>query len=192
MAYTNPMIWAALSGTFGVEKTSVGNPHPNADGRLSIDLTGAVTPDPMLADNYQFNMGSEPHSDVTSNVNANGRLTGAASWMGFGLQPVVTMDAFKLGARFEFFQDKGFSRTGLGGVLGPQPIIDPATGMVTGVSPAVAKKVSLWNVSITPGYMLGGGFMARLEYRHDGVSEKVLWDGKKGQDSFSIGASYMF
>jgi hypothetical protein len=170
-----PQFFAALSGTYGVEKPTLngGNPRPNDDPRLSVDLTGAVTPDPMIAINYQINFGNEKHSDFQD-------PTKTASWFGFGLQPVFKMDAFSAGLRFEFFQDKGLSRTAAANVQ-PAPTIPPTTD-----------KLTVWNVSIAPGYTWGGGVTTRVEYRHDAADQPALWQSKKGQDTLAIGVSYVF
>ncbi len=95
----DPMFYAALSGTYGVEKPDVDN-----DPRLSLDLTGAVTPTPNLILNFQGNYGTEKHSAPDGS---------AAKWYGFGLQPVYKMDAVTVGARVEYFKDNDGTRVAL-------------------------------------------------------------------------------
>jgi len=106
----SPAFFAALSGTYGVEKA-----NQDTDPRYSIDLTGAAVASPNLTINYQINLGGEKHSDWVD-------ATKSASWVGFGLQPVVHMDAASLGLRFEYFSDSGLSRSGLGGAINPKTL----------------------------------------------------------------------
>jgi hypothetical protein len=170
-AYTIAPFWAAFSGTYGVEK-----PQTDKDPRLSLDLTGAAIISPMLTINFQGNYGSEKNMpDPLAPMGA----AKTASWVGFGIQPMVHIDAMSLGARFEYFSDKGLSRTG-SGFSGPATV---AAGKDT---------VGLWNFSITPGYTIAGAFLLRGEFRVDGADQEVLWNGKKKQTSLSFGAAYMF
>jgi len=164
-AYTTAPFWAAFSGTYGVEKTQV-----DKDPRLSLDLTGAVVISPMLAINFQGNYGSEKNI-----YGADGDKT--ASWVGFGIQPVVHVDAMSLGARFEYFSDTGLSRT---------------SGFAGGLAALDKDKVGLWNFTITPGYTIAGALLLRGEFRVDSANEEVLWNGKKTQTSLAFGAAYMF
>src|SRR5262249_7857892 len=95
-----PQFWAALSGTYGVEEAG-----QNFNPRLSVDLTGAVIPTDTVTINFQGNYGSE-------------KGTGA-SWLGFGVQPLLKFGAASLGARIEYFSDKtGFHLSG-GKIGGP-------------------------------------------------------------------------
>jgi hypothetical protein len=104
---------------------------------------------------------------------------GSASWWGAGLQPVYTMNDFSLGGRVEIFGDPKGVRSGLG----------------------LAKDTVL-NITATPGYKLGGGFVARFELRLDtmlsgkdasgATDKKVLFGGKSTQVSIGVGAHYMF
>lgn len=93
----NPMFFAALSGTYGVEQPD------DSNARLSVDLTGAVVPTDFLTINFQGNIGSEKGIGFDPNK--------TSSWMGFGIQPVVKSGAMSLGARIEYFKDKNGSRT---------------------------------------------------------------------------------
>jgi len=165
LAYTTAPFWAAFSGTYGVEKAG-----SDKDPRLSLDLTGAAVVNPMLAINFQGNYGTEKNM-----YGADG--TKSASWVGFGIQPMVHVDAMSLGARFEFFSDKGLSRTGY---------------FSGGLAAADKDKVSLWNFAITPGYTIAGALLLRAEFRVDGANEEVLWNGKKTQTSLALGAAYTF
>jgi hypothetical protein len=164
----SPAFFAAFSGTYGVEK-----PASDVDPRLSLDLTGAAVVNENLTINFQGNYGSEKHSD-------NADPTKAASWVGFGLQPVVKMDAASLGLRFEYFSDKGLSRTGTGAALN------------MAMDPNGTDTVGLYNFTITPGYTLASAMLLRAEFRVDGASQPILWAGKKTQETLSLGASYSF
>jgi len=155
-----PQFFAAFSGTYGVEK-----PMSGVDPRLSLDLTGAVTPIPSLVLNFQGNYGSEKNSSVVTGE--------TAKWMGFGLFPVYKIDAFQIGARFEYFQDKGLSRT----------LFAPPSG---------ATKVNLLNFAIAPGYTIANAMLLRAEFRVDRANEEVLWGGKKTQTSLALSAAYYF
>jgi hypothetical protein len=169
----SPAFFAALSGTYGVEK-----PGQDTDPRYSLDLTGAAVATPNLTINYQVNLGGEKHSDYVD-------PTKSASWVGFGIQPVVKVDAASLGLRFEYFNDSGLSRSGLAGTINAK---DPMTGALANTK----DKVGLWNLTLTPGYTIAGALLARAEFRVDGASESALWAGKKTQETISLGASYMF
>lgn len=172
----SPAFFAALSGTYGVEKAGSDN-----DPRYSLDLTGAAVATPNLTINFQANLGGEKNSDWVN-------PTKSATWIGVGVQPVVKVDAMSLGLRFEFFNDSGLSRSGLGGTINPK---DPTTGVL--VDPTNTKdKVSLWNLTLTPGYTIAGALLCRAEFRVDGASEPALWAGKKTQETLSLGVSYMF
>jgi len=151
-----PQFFAAFSGTYGVEA-----PGASTNPRLSLDLTGAVTPIPQLVVNFQGNYGSEKNQD--------------ANWLGFGIQPVVKVDAFQVGARFEYFKDKGLTRTG---------------ALLQG-TPADNKQ-SYWTFGIAPGYTLAGAMLLRAEFRVDGAQDEVLWGGKKTQSSLAFSAAYYF
>ncbi|HEY5372507.1 MAG TPA: outer membrane beta-barrel protein [Polyangiaceae bacterium] len=169
----SPEFFAALSGSYGVEKAG-----QDTDPRYSLDLTGAAVASPNLTINYQVNLGGEKHSDYVD-------PTKSASWVGFGIQPVVKVDAASLGLRFEYFSDSGLSRSGLAGTINP---MDMATGTLANTK----DKVGLWNLTLTPGYTIAGALLARAEFRVDGASEAALWAGKKTQETISLGASYMF
>jgi hypothetical protein len=157
--------WVAASGSYGREA---------AKPRLSLDFTGAVIPADMITINFQFNYGEEKEASPI-----NGKK---ASWLGFGVQPVFTMDAFKLGGRFEWFQDKGLSRTAGNLGLIPDPTVPAALGY---------DKLSFMNFTITPGYTLADAFTVRAEYRMDIASEEVF-DNEKSQSTVAIGAHYVF
>ncbi|MES1177207.1 MAG: porin [Myxococcales bacterium] len=165
LAYTTAPFWAAFSGTYGVEKGGT-----DSDPRLSLDLTGAAVVNPMLAINFQGNYGTEKKVDILD-PNKSGH------WAGFGIQPMVHVDAMSLGARFEFFSDTGLSRTGY---------------FSSGIAAANKNKVSLWNFAITPGYTIASALLVRAEFRVDGANEEVLWNGKKTQTSLALGAAYTF
>jgi hypothetical protein len=96
------------------------------------------------------------------------------SWLGFGIQPVLKIDAASVGARFEYFKDTKGTRT-----FGPN---DP----------------SYINFTITPGYTFDGALTLRAEFRYDSASEEVLGvpvagsPGKKNQSTIALGAHYVF
>ena len=169
----SPAFFAALSGTYGVEKAG-----SDKDPRLSLDLTGAAVATPNLTINFQANLGSEKNSDYLD-------PTKSASWIGVGIQPVVKVDAMSLGLRFEYFSDKGLSRTLFGSTINPKD-------MMTGVAANDKDKVGLWNLTITPGYTIASALLLRGEFRVDGANEEALWAGKKTQETVSLGASYLF
>jgi len=120
--------------------------------------------------NFQGNFGTEKNLNAVT-------PTDSASWVGFGLQPVVKLDAFQIGTRFEFFQDKGLSRTG---------------GFAGGLAADGKDKVSLWTFGLAPGYTIAGAMLVRAEFRVDGANEEVLWGGKKTQTSLAFSAAYYF
>jgi hypothetical protein len=159
-----PQFWAAASGTYGVEVAGA-----TTNPRLSLDLTGAIIPSDMLTINFQANFGSEKA--------AGHEVSGAvadASWVGFGLQPVVKAGGASVGARFEYFKDTKGGRTGV--------LNDP----------------SFINFTITPGYTFDGAFTLRAEFRVDTSSEEVLGVAdstgahKKNQSTIALGAHYVF
>jgi hypothetical protein len=151
-----PQFFAAFSGTYGVE-----TPGATTNPRLSMDLTGAVTPVPSLVVNFQGNYGSEKNQD--------------ANWLGFGLQPVFKIDAFQVGARFEYFKDKGLTRTG---------------ALLQGTPPEATQ--SYYTFGLAPGYTIAGAMLVRAEFRIDGAEDEVLWGGKKTQNSLALSAAYYF
>jgi len=170
-ATPSPMFWAAFSGAYGVEKPGV-----DSDPRLSLDLTGAVTPIPQLAINFQGNYGSEKNSHIS-------KPGEAGKWIGFGLQPVVKVDAYQVGLRFEYFSDDGLSRTA--------SFVNP-TDATTGAPSNSNDKISLWTLGVAPGYTIANALLLRGEFRVDGADKEVLWNGKKTQTSLTFAASYFF
>jgi len=154
-----PQFFAAVSGTYGVEVAGA-----TSNPRLSLDLTGGVVPNDKITINFQANLGSEKIAVPMSTATVD------ASWVGVGVQPVLKVDAFSFGARFEWFKDTKGSRT-----LGPN---DP----------------SLINVTLAPGYTFGGAFTIRGEFRYDSASEEMLGvnHDKKNQSTIALGAHYVF
>jgi len=161
-----PQFFAALSGTYGVEKAG-----GTSDPRLSIDLTGAVIPNDKITINFQGNIGSEKAAGLPDPVTM---APTDASWMGFGVQPVVKINAASIGARFEYFKDTKGSRT------------------------LVANDPSYINFTVTPGYTFDGAFTVRGELRYDTASEPALGVPvansplKKNQSTIAIGVHYVF
>jgi hypothetical protein len=103
----------------------------------------------------------------------------SASWWGLGVQPTYMSGDFSFGGRVELFSDPKGVRTNIGGIT-------KATGL---------------NITATPGYNLGGGFVARFELRLDtvlsgefmGVSTKKFYpDNKSTALSLGVGAHYVF
>jgi hypothetical protein len=169
----SPAFFAALSGSYGVEKPT------DKDPRYSVDLTGAAVANDMITINFQGNIGGEKNSDVVDPANVKN-----ASWLGFGLQPVLHAGAASVGARIEVFEDKGLSRVG-----GAAPNVNLPAGT------AAFDKVTLWNLSIAPGYTFDSAFTTRLELRYDGASQPILGqatEGKKSQGTIAIYTHYMF
>ena len=170
LGYATAPFFAGFSGTYGVEKAGT-----DSDPRLSLDLTGGVVVTPNLTINFQGNYGTEKNAQLLD-------PTKAATWVGFGLQPLFKMDAFQIGARFEYFSDKGLSRTGY--------FVNPLDDM--GAPTNTNDKVSLWTFGLAPGYTIAGAMLLRAEIRVDGANKEVLWNGKKTQSSLALSAAYMF
>jgi hypothetical protein len=205
----DPMFHAQISGSYGAERGPdngvaavapapgiPGGPDGDKDGRLTIDLTGAVVLDSLTL-NFQGLIGSEKFRNGIAASGLAGGGDGTAtsdSWFGFGIQPVYTMDAFSLGARLEYFNDKHGTRLAANGVNG-------------------VDKASLLNFTITPGYMLSKSFTVRAEFRVDdclggkdaagGDFKKIFGGGdvdpvtgqragKSAQLTYAIGATYAF
>ncbi|HEX9619727.1 MAG TPA: outer membrane beta-barrel protein, partial [Polyangiaceae bacterium] len=89
-----------------------------------------------------------------------------ASWFGFGVQPVLAFDEASVGARFEFFSDGDGARTGI-------------------------EDLSVWNLTLTPGYTFDEALTFRAEYRLDSASEDVF-NGEGQQHTVALGAHYVF
>jgi hypothetical protein len=151
--------FAALSGSVGPEQ-----PGNSKNQRVSVDLTGAITPSAAFALWYQFNVGNEKHPLAAPDV--------TATWWGFGLQPVLTIDAFSLGGRIEYFADPKAARSPGG---------------------------NFFNITVTPGVKLADVFKLRAEFRADIASKAVL--GKvdsmglgtgKSQITGAVSAEYTF
>jgi hypothetical protein len=160
-----PQFWAAVSGTYGVEKAGI-----DEDPRMSLDLTGAVIPSDTVTINFQANLGSEKKAPGPLDAMGNPTIVDA-SWMGFGVQPLLKFGAASVGARFEYFKDTKGSRT------------------------LVANDPSYINVTLTPGYTFDGALTLRGEFRYDSSSEEVLGmpgDLKKNQSSIAFSAHYVF
>jgi hypothetical protein len=134
--------FAALSGSVGAEQ-----PNNNKNQRISVDLTGAITPSTMFQLWYQFNIGTEKGVSLDPTKKS-------ATWLGFGLQPVVTSGDFTLGGRVEFFDDPQGARTGL-------------------------LKGKFLNLTATPGIKLADPFKLRAEFRADiGLGDESKIFGK--------------
>jgi len=160
--YPSDSFHAQISGSWGAEGNNDDTHH-----RTTVDLTGAGIIGP-LALNFQALIGTESFAGGAPND----------TWYGLGLQPVYVMDAFSLGARIEYFNDKHGSRLAQGAY--------------------VPDKASLLNFTITPGYMLAKNFTLRAEFRIDavlgaeGAAGKNILNGKSSQPTWGIGAHYTF
>ncbi|HTL50964.1 MAG TPA: outer membrane beta-barrel protein, partial [Planctomycetota bacterium] len=132
-----------FTGTWGDEQTATGGTtgHKAGNPRTSLDLTGFFVLD-MLTLNFQVNGGQEKNAIATAkNVH----------WFGFALEPVVDfknqLPGFKLGARFELFNDVDGARMNGLGTNEPQ---------------------CLYNVTIAPAYTIRDTTLTiRGEYRYD-------------------------
>jgi hypothetical protein len=131
-----------VSGIIGPEVA--GN---SDDLRTSIDVTGVTKAIPMVDLWFQGNYGME---DKASKVTAGDD----ASWMGFGVQPLVHINnCFGLGLRYEFFSDPDGARTGI-----------------------AMKDLTVQNVSLAPTVWLTKATMVRAEFRMDFASEDIFVD----------------
>jgi len=166
-AAPTPSFHAQLATYFGPEQA-----NNSANKRLSLDLTGAVVAGPVTI-NFQGNYGSE---QKVIDYNGDGTPKND-SWVGFGIQPVLALDSFTLGARYEYFHNAHGSRVPLPGG-------------------AVFDNASLMNFTVTPGYMVTKGITIRAELRLDTASKAVfLRDNaspEKTQTTFGTGIQYMF
>jgi len=121
----------------------------------------------MITINFQANLGSEKAAG-----HENTGAVADASWVGFGLQPVLKAGAASVGARFEYFKDTKGSRT------------------------LFANDPSFINFTITPGYTFDNAFTLRAEFRYDSSSEEVLGVPapglKKNQSTIALSAHYVF
>jgi hypothetical protein len=97
--------------------------------------------------------------------------------VGFGIQPVLKVDGFSAGLRFEYFKDNDGARTGFG------------------------DEISVWNLTVTPGYTFDEKLQVRAEFRHDQASEEVFTgdldsagqrEFEKGQQTIAVAVAYIF
>lgn len=154
--------WFGLSGSYGAERAD-----SNDDRRLSLDLTGAVIPSEMIAINFQANYGKENGVPVDLEDPTAGTVDG--SWFGVGLQPVLTVDAFSAGLRFEYFADNDGTRTGAPGT-----------------------DINVFNLTVAPGYTFDDALLIRAEYRFDKANEPVFPENEDQQHTIAAAVSYMF
>lgn len=171
-----PQFWAAVSSTLGPERPTGCYPTGCADNngedqRASLDLTGAVIPNEMITINFQANTGRETYPPTVSTEKTDAR------WFGLGVQPVLTMKEFKTGVRLEWFKDKENTRA-----LTP------------------GKDLSVWNLTVCPGYTFGEKLMLRAEYRFDKANKEIFQKRfnsgtalqRDRQHTIAAAASYMF
>lgn len=138
-----------VSGIIGPEKK-----NNNDDMRTSFDATALTKVIPMVDLYLQANYGMEDKAGVGGDD---------ATWLGFGVQPLVHVNNwFGLGLRYEFFDDDKLSRTG---------------SLVGGAMAAAGKTdLALQDISVAPTVWLTKSAMVRAEYRLDMASEKVFVD----------------
>ena len=153
-----------LSGSIGPEQPEADD-ESNTNLRWSGDLTAGYTVNDHLTINVQANWGQE--LDVVTERDAmEVRIGGMdAEWFGFGLQPVVTLDDFTVGARFEMMHDDDGARLG-------------------------TADINYYNVTLTPG-MRWDGVAVRAEYRLD-VANETVFNGRDTQHTAALSASYTF
>jgi len=138
-----------VSGIIGPEKK-----NNNDDMRMSFDATALVKAIPMVDLNLQANYGMEDKAGMGGED---------ATWLGFGVQPVIHINNwFGLGLRYEFFDDDKVSRSG--------------AAAAAAVALAGKTDLSLQNISVAPTVWLTKTAMVRAEYRLDMASEKVFVD----------------
>jgi hypothetical protein len=95
---------------------------------------------------------------------------GTVSWYVFSLQPSYTGEVFTFGARAEFFRDPDGARAGLG-------------------------DTSLFNLTLTPGMLLGRHFKLRCELRTDITTSPVFGKSADPRNlllSAAVGVDYIF
>jgi len=128
----DPLAFGA-SFSWGVEQA-----EPSDDARISLDLTGVTKVIPRVALNFQVNYGSETIDTLD------------ATWIGFGVQPVITLsDNVDLGARIEYFSDPdGFRTFGI-------------------------RDFNALNFTVVPTFKYDG-FTFRFEYRFDNANKEIF------------------
>jgi len=135
LSYGNP-----FSGTVSAYYGPIENTR---DGRLSLDLTGVNKSVNNLALNFQVNFLKKDKAVDGSDTKS----------FGVGVQPVYTVGAGQIGARYEFLSlDEHFDGS-----------VDNTT---------------IHSISVAPGYRLTQNSLARVEYRLDLSSNKSFIDDK--------------
>ncbi len=125
----------------------------NDNNRLTFDATGITKLVPMTDLWFQGIYGME---DKASAV----KTGDDASWFGFGVQPLVHLNAwFALGLRYEFFSDADRARTSS-----------------TLSNLGLEKDLTVQNVSIAPTVNLTKSTMVRAEFRMDFASNDIFKD----------------
>jgi hypothetical protein len=141
-----------ISGSWGVEQVA------SDDSRTSIDLTGVTKVIPGVTLNFQGNYGAETMGTID------------ATWMGFGLQPVIAFsDNIDLGARIEYFSDSDGIRSGTG-----------------------IEDFNTLNLTLVPTFKYDS-FTFRFEYRFDTASDEIFPVSEdtpsKSSSTISLGVS---
>ncbi len=145
-----------ISGSWGVEQLA-----PSDDARASLDLTGVTKVIKGVALNFQVNYGAETIDTID------------ATWVGFGIQPVISLsDNFDLGTRIEYFSDSDGIRTG-----------------------TLITDFNTLNVTLVPTFKWDG-FTFRVEYRLDSASDEIYPVSEdapsKTSSTISLGVSCNF
>jgi hypothetical protein len=145
-----------ISGSWGVEQLA-----PSDDARTSVDLTGVTKVVKGIALNFQVNYGAETIDTID------------ATWVGFGIQPVISLsDNLDLGTRVEYFSDSDGIRTG-----------------------TFITDFNTLNVTLVPTFKWDG-FTFRVEYRLDSASDEIFPVSEdapsKTSSTISLGVSCNF
>ena len=157
------MLTGSFSFLHGAEQNGTTN-----NTRSSVDTTWFIKPVKMATIGIQFIGGGENQTSIADR-NSDGIADGGVGhWYGFGLQPKVDVtDKFFVGTRYEWFSDLDGARTG-----GTQ---------------------ILQNITLSPGVHMTDNLMARLEWRHDWSTRRVLLDGMGARsDTNTLGAEFIY
>jgi hypothetical protein len=146
----NPLM-LTVSGIIGPEQAG------NTDNmRMSFDATALTKVIPMVDLWLQANYGMEDKAGVNNDD---------ATWLGFGVQPLVHVNKwFGLGLRYEFLDDDKLSRVGT------------TSPVAKAVTAAGKVDLAMQDISVAPTVWLTQNAMVRAEYRLDIASEKVFVD----------------
>jgi hypothetical protein len=161
LGFGNPFS-GTISAYYGPEANTAFGPVNPREKFISLDLTGVNKSVDNLAINFQVNY----LSLSKFSYNDDGELKDFTG-LGFGIQPVYTIGAGQIGARYEYLSK------------------DPGYGKATTVH----------SISVAPGYRLTQATLARIEYRIDLASEKIFGkdsDLKKNDQIVTAELNYTF